>query len=375
MTVAHTEDPRQRANDEAPVAARPAAGRRTGRLKGIAMLSRQLAVLIRTGTPLADALGAIDRQLAAGPWKSVVSDLHTQLEQGSSLSDAMDRHPEWFDPVSLSLVSAGESSGNLDDLLERLSLLCRQQLKIRRTVTSAMLYPALLLTVGVAVVGVMVGLVLPRFADLFASLNAPLPPSTQVLMSLSDLLRGYWWALLGLIAAAAVGARLLLATPTGRRSVDAVMVRAPYLGGLTRNLVTARIARLLGVLLNSRVPMLETLQLIRYSSGNSLYADLMQQAEEAVVRGETLSSVLAASPLINPYVAEAMRHGERSGQMSPVLLDMAEFMDEENEVVVRTAARLMEPIMLILLGGVVAVIALSIFMPLFDLTALTQGGH
>ncbi len=347
---------------------------RTRRLKSLALLARQLAVLVRTGTPLAQALEAIERQLDPGPWRTVVADLHRQIEQGTSLADAMARHPACFNSVCLSLIAAGEASGKLDPLLERLARLTRQQLKIRRALIGALVYPALLMAVGVAVVTLMIAFVLPRFAELFASLDAPLPPTTKVLITMSDALRSSWWILAAAIAVVAVAAKFLLSTRAGRRGFDTAVVRLPYVGELMRNLVTARLARLLGVLLESHVPLLEALKLVRESTGNCLYSELIGEAEDAVVRGESLSSTLSASPLINSYVAEAIRHGERSGQISPVLLDMAEFMEEENESVVQTVARLLEPLMLIVLGVIVGVIALSIFLPLFDLTALTHGG-
>ena len=193
-------------------------------------------------------------------------------------------------------------------------------------------------------------------------------------MAISELLRARWWVFAAVAVVAGVGAVTALSTPRGRRAIDAMVVRLPSLGPITRSLLTARFARVLGVLLDSQVPLLAALQLTRESTGNSLYAALIADSENAVARGETFSGVLGNSSLINPYVAEALRHGERSGQISPVLLDMADFMDEENEALVQTLARLLEPIMLIVLGVVVGIIALSLFMPLFDLTSLTQGG-
>jgi type IV pilus assembly protein PilC len=344
------------------------------RLKNLALLARQLGVLIRTGTPLADALGAIVRQLPDGPWRNVVSDVHAQVEGGSTLSDAMRRYPACFNDICTSLVAAGESSGQLDVLLDRLSLLTRQQIKVQRTLMSAMIYPLLLMVVGIAVVAVMIVFVLPRFSDLFATLDAPLPPSTELLMMAAEFLRGRWWMILIALVAMAVATKFALSRPAGRRGLDRALVQLPGCGHVVRSLLTARFARVLGVLLDSRVPLLEALELVRVSTGNVLYTDLLGQAHEAVVRGESLSAVLATSPLISPYVSEALRHGEQSGQMSPVLLEMAEFMDEENESLVSTMARLVEPIMLLVLGGVVAMIAISIFLPLFDLTSLAGGG-
>ena len=344
------------------------------RLKNLALLARQLAVLIRTGTPLADALGAIVRQLPDGPWRNVVADVHTQVEGGGTLSEAMRRYPACFNDICTSLVAAGESSGQLEALLDRLSLMTRQQLKVQRTLASAMIYPLLLLTVGIAVVAVMVVFVLPRFADLFTTLDAPLPPSTELLMVAAEFLRGRWWMILIALVAAAVATKFTFSRPAGRRGLDRALVGLPGCGHVVRSLLTARFARVLGVLLDSRVPLLEALELVRRSTGNSLYTDLLGRAHEAVVRGESLSGVLATSTLINPYVSEAIRHGEQSGQISPVLLEMAEFMDEENESLVSTMARLVEPIMLLVLGVIVAGIAISIFLPLFDLTSLAGGG-
>ena len=344
------------------------------RLKNLALMARQLAVLIRTGTPLADALGAIVRQLPDGPWRNVVSDVHAQVEGGSTLSDAMRRYPACFNDISTSLVAAGESSGQLESLLDRLSLLTRQQLKVQRTLMSAMIYPLLLMGVGIVVVAVMIVFVLPRFEDLFSTLDAPLPPSTEFLMAVAEFVRGRWWMIILALVAMAVATKFTLSRPAGRRGLDCALVRLPGCGHVVRSLLTARFARVLGVLLDSRVPLLEALELVRVSTGNILYTDLLGQAHEAVVRGESLSAVLATSPLISPYVSEALRHGEQSGQMSPVLLEMAEFMDEENESLVSTMARLVEPIMLLVLGGVVAMIAISIFLPLFDLTSLAGGG-
>ncbi len=348
-------------------------GRRGRRLRDLALFSRQLALLVRTGTPLADALGAMERQLTAGPWRSVVADLHRRVEEGTTLSEAMERYPAYFDQVCQSLVAAGESSGQLDQMLDRFAHLTRQQLKIWRTVTNALVYPALLAVVGIAVVGLMLGFVLPRFGGLFETLDAPLPPTTELLMALSESMRSSWWMYLAVAVPAAIGVTVLVSSQAGRRFGNRTLVQLPWVGGIARGLLTARFARLLGVLLDSQIPLLEALSITRRSTGNSRYAELVEEAEESVVRGENLSAVLGRSPLISPYVSEAVRHGEQSGHVSPVLLEMADFMDEENDALVHTLTTLIEPIMLIVLGAVVAVIAVSLFMPLFDLTSLTQG--
>ena len=163
------------------------------RLKNLTMFSRQLAVLVRTGTPLAQSLDAIRRQVGPGPWRDVLDDMSIQVEGGTPLSEAMKQHPLCFDTVCHSLIAAGESAGQLDSMLNRLADLSRQQLRIRRSIGGAMVYPCLLAAVGVVVVTVMIVFVLPRFAGLFETLDAPLPPTTQMLLAISGVLRSKWW--------------------------------------------------------------------------------------------------------------------------------------------------------------------------------------
>jgi type II secretory pathway component PulF len=216
--------------------------------------------------------------------------------------------------------------------------------------------------------------VLPRFAGLFVTLGSPLPPTTKMVMAVSDFLRGYWWALIGLTVGAVFGIRAWLKTPVGRRSFDTASVRAPIVGRITRSFCTARIARLLGIQVESKVPLLDALKLTRQAAGNLLFQDLIAQAEEAATRGQSVSSAFAGSALISPAISEAMHSGEQTGQMSTLLISIADFLDEENEVIVRSLTSIIEPMILIVLGVMVGFVAVSMFLPLFDLTATTSGG-
>lgn len=363
------------AGEHGPGASRPHRPRRLGRLRRLrhlAMFSRQLHVLVSTGTPLVDALGALTRQATDPKWRKVVADLRAHVEQGDSLSRAMESHNDYFDPVCRSLIAAGESSGSFDAMLDRLANLTRKQVHVRTAIRGAMIYPCLLIFVASAVMILMFTFVLPRFASLFQSLGVPLPPTTKFLMVLSDGLRHYWWAHLAGIIASAVGCSVWLNTGQGRYAVHTLLVRGPMLGPIMRGFATARIIRVLGVLITGKVPLLESLQLARHTAGNVHYAKLVASAEQAVTRGSTISSVFAESTLIQPSLTEAIRSGEQSGQIGTLLLSMADFMDEENEVVVRSLTSILEPLILIALGLVVGFIAMSMFLPLFDLTSMTQ---
>jgi type II secretory pathway component PulF len=236
----------------------------------------------------------------------------------------MAAHGDYFDPVCRSLICAGEQGGRLDVMLERLATLIRQQVKVRKTVQGAMIYPALLSCIAVVVVAAMLGFVLPRFEGLFKSLDTPLPTTTRWLMSASNILRGYWWAFLAVAAALVTALRLWAATPAGRLRLDRLAVTAPQLGNLTRSFATARIARMLGTLLDGKVALLDALDLTRQSMPNTLYIDLLTRAHDAVVRGENVSSALANPALILPSVCDALKSGERNGQMAPVLTSVAQ---------------------------------------------------
>lgn len=282
--------------------------------------------------------------------------------------------PDYFDAVCRSLVAAGEASGELAKMLDRLATLTRRQVKLRSTVIGAMVYPCLLCAVGVGVLITLFVFVLPRFSDLFKTLDVPLPPTTSFLIHLGRWMTSYWWTVVAGAILVALGVRGWLRSDAGSRTMQRFLLSIPKFGILLKNLATARLARMLGVLLESSVPLLDSLQLVKAAAGNICYQELIGRAEEAVTRGEAMSSVFAGSPLVSPSVAEAIRNGEHTGKLSMLLLHVAEFLDEENEIVLRALTSIIEPIILIVMGAFVGFIAVSMFLPLFDLVGMAQGG-
>lgn len=339
------------------------------RYRNVAVFMRHLSVLVSTGTPVVDGLSALEKQTSDERWRAVISDIRARVEDGSPLSDALAAHPRHFDVICRSLVRAGESGGKLDVMLQRLADLTRKQLKLRQTLIGAMVYPLLLIVVAIGVLATMLGFVMPRFSGLFETLDAPLPPTTQILMAASRFTVQWWWAIVLVLIAAAVAVVVWARSEAGRLAMFTFAIRAPQIGRVCRSFATARFARLMGLLLESKVPMLESLQLTRDASVNIHYANLMAHIEQALTRGETFSTALAHDGLIAPSVCEAVRNAERTGQVGPVLSSMADFLDEENEVLLKSITSLIEPLILITLGVVVGTVAISMFMPLFDLTA------
>jgi type IV pilus assembly protein PilC len=335
----------------------------------LATFTRQLAVLVSTGTPLVEAVTSIEKQARPGPWKDVLKDVRTRVEEGAQLSDAMAMHPKWFDAVCRSLIAAGEHGGGMVAMLERLALLTRQQQKTRRMLVGSMVYPCLLICVSIGVVTTMIGFVLPRFEGLFQTLGTPLPPLTKVLMDLSAAVRENWMWLVGALVACGVGIPMWLKSAVGKRNVDTFLVRAPQISKVVKGFATARIARLMGVLLEGKVGVLDALELIGQSTLNLHYAALVKRAQDAVTRGESMTNVFADPALISPAVTDAMRSGERSGQMGSVLSTLADYLDEDNEAALKSITGLIEPLILLGLGLVVGSMAISMFLPLFDLAA------
>lgn len=342
--------------------------------KIVADFARELAVLVSTGTPLIDAITSIERQSSNDSWTEVLKNLRQRLEEGDSLAVALEGDRQSFDAVFRSLVAAGESSGHLDTMLLRVAVLTRKQAQIRSNVLGAMMYPILLTGVAMIVMGLLIGVVLPRFAGMFETLDTPLPATTALLMGLSDFIRSYWWGVLPAAIVMIVWFVWWIRSPSGHQVVGNVALRIPKLNAILRSFMTARITRLMGVLLEARVPMLEAINLTRESLGLERYQQLMTKAEESVTRGEPISTAFSADNLMVPSTCEAIRNGEQTGRLAEVLVHVSDYLDEDNETIVKSLSTLIEPVIMIVLGVLVGFVAISMFLPLFDLTATAGGG-
>lgn len=345
-----------------------------GRAKHVAQFVRQLSVLVGTGTRLADALVAMEKQCRDPGLRSAIGEVRARVEEGQPFADGLASQPAYFDTVAVNLVRAGESSGRLDAMLKRLAEITVQQLRVRQTVVGAMVYPVVLIAISIKVLLAMMFFVLPRFTGLFESLGVPLPPTTRALLWTSGVLLSYWWAILVATAGVVAVVVMWVRSPAGRDRIEQVLLSAPLVGRMLRSFVTARIARLLGLLMEAKVPLLEALSLVGASVGTGRYRALLAQAAEDVQRGESLSVCLGRDGLLEISVVEGLRSAERTGNSGQVLSSMADFLDEENRTNLKTLTSLIEPAILITLGVVVGFIAISLFLPLFDLTSAGSGG-
>lgn len=358
------------AADAAPE--RPALWRKD--LKLVAAFTRELAILVSSGVPVADAVAAVEKQSEPERWRAVVGGIRAELERGTSLSAALEQRPDRFDPVYRSLVAAGEESGDLGGMLERLARLVRRQLVVRSAVIGATIYPLTLTLLSLAAMLAMLVLVVPKFSEMFAALNAQLPASTELLIRASAALRAYWWAGSGLVALAVPSALFAARSQRGAAAIDRLLVTAPAFSPLVRGVTEAHVARVLSTLLTAHVPLLQAMDLVHASITNREYRRVLAAARDTLSSGGGLAAGLEEGGLIRPSFVEAVRSGESTGKLARVLGEFAGHLEQDNDAAIRVFAKTIEPAVIAFMGIVVAVLALSMFLPLFDISAQAGGG-
>lgn len=338
-------------------------------LKSLVVFTRQMAMLLRAGAAIVPALHAIKRQSKKPALVTVISSLITDLEDGATFTEALRRFPLVFNPVYCAVVAAGEASATVAEMFERLANILSRQRALRNKIIGAMSYPALLITMCLGIFITLLLFVIPRFSQMFVQLGVEPPESTRLLLDIAALLRTYWiLAVLGVLAAIG-GLVLLIASRGGRQLAADVQTSVPFLGRLRSGLIQAQILRTLGTLLESRVGVLDALELVRSSTRNRRFQGLFNDVEQAVTSGGHLGAAFERSTMIDPHVCQAVITGEESGNLGPAMTYAADMLDETNAEVLAAVLKLIEPVILIFMGFVVGAVAISLFLPLFDLTA------
>lgn len=341
-------------------------------VKILAVVTRQMAMLLRAGSAVVPAILAIKRQMKRPAHAALLDAIAADLEEGVTVKDALRKHPQTFDPVYCAIVAAGEASGTLTEMFDRLAVIVGKQRAMRKKILGAFAYPTMLVAMCISILFVLLLFVLPRFANMFVQLNIDAPASTKALLAAGAVVRGYWPFLFGGGGALVVLAVVLLKSAPGRQWVSNMQIRIPLIGTVRSHLIQAQIFRTLGMLLESRVGLLDALELARASTTNNRFQGLFNNLEETVTSGGRLTTALEESRLIEPYICQATYTGEDSGNLGGALTYSADILDETNEELINVATKLLEPAILIGLGLVVGGVAISLFLPLFDLTAALQ---
>jgi type IV pilus assembly protein PilC len=340
----------------------------------IAIFTRQFSVMLDAGLPLVQALDAIAQQHPNKEFKVVLEQIRSDVESGTTLSAAMARHPKVFDTLFTNMVAAGETGGILDTILQRLCSFIEKIVKLKRALRSAMIYPSTILTIAVGVVIVILWKVVPVFSTLFEGFNVELPLPTRFVIALSGLVERYVLLLIVLAGIAAFGLRSYNQTEKGRRIIDRTLLKTPILGDVLRKIGVARFTRTLATLLTSGVPILEALGITAKTSGNAILEDTIYQVRLKIEGGGTMAEPMQQSGFFPPMVTQMVSVGESTGELDTMLVKVADYYEEEVDVVVANLLTLLEPLLMVFLGVVVGGIVISMYLPLFKLIQVLSGG-
>jgi general secretion pathway protein F len=334
----------------------------------LALATRQLATLIGAGVPLVQGLSALAEQVESARLKGVIGQIRDRVNEGATLADAMAQAGPFSD-LYVGMVRAGEAGGALEQVLERLAEYLEGQVRLRNKVSSILIYPSVMFGFACFVVGVLVTVVLPQITELLASLNKPLPFYTRAIISLSAFARSWWWAVLLGIGAVAFAASAVLRTQGGRTRFDRLKLRLPVVGRTVRLLAISRFTRTLSTLLAGGLPIVRALDISRHVANNVVLGAAIEAARESVTEGQSLAQPLRASGEFPPVVVHMVEVGERSGEIEKMLEKVAQTYEEQVETSVTRLTALLEPLLILVMVGIVVFIIAATLVPLLQLTS------
>ncbi len=334
--------------------------------------TRQLAILLGAGITLVAALEAMIMQVSNPAFKRVLAQVKESVNEGNSLAHALSGHPRVFSDVYINMVRAGEASGSLELVLHRLADLSEQQQALRGRLKAAMAYPVLMSCVGVVVVFFLVAFVVPNVTRIFNEMHQALPLPTIILIGISRFLMDFWWLVLAIGAGAMVLFWRLVKTQRGRYVWDHVKLAVPLLGAFNIKTGVARFSRTLGSLLQNGVPLLTALQIVKNVVGNTLFARIIDDAMDAVEKGNALSNAIAGNQCFPPISVQMISAGEQSGHLEEMLDRIADMYEREVEAQVMTMTSMLEPVMILFMGVTVGFIVISMLLPIFDLNQMIR---
>jgi general secretion pathway protein F len=338
----------------------------------VAVATRQLSVLLRSGVPLVEALSALIEQLDQPELKAAFTDTRNQVNEGSNLADALKAHPKIFLPLYVNMVAAGEASGTLEEVLSRLAEFLNEQTRLQSKVRGALAYPVVMAVVVTLILFLMMSVVVPKVTAIFENFNQTLPWYTSLLIWVSHIFSNYWWLLAALIGASIYWFQRWKASEEGRKKWDLFLLEVPLFGPLLIMVAVSRFARTLATLLASGVPVLTAMDITRNVIGNTELMRVVEEARESVREGEGIAKPLRQAGRFPPMVTHMIAVGERTGQLEEMLVHVADAYDQQVEVRVGALTSILEPLLIVVMGAVVGGIAFAILMPLLQLNEMIQ---
>ena len=340
--------------------------------KDMAIFTRQFSTMIDAGLPLVQCLNILAEQSKSKNLRGVTANVARNVEEGTTLAEAMRKHHRTFNDLFTNMVEVGEAGGILDVILQRLASYIEKTAALKRKVKGALVYPIVIVGVAVLVIMFMLTFVIPTFAAMFKDMGADLPLPTRIVIGLSDFVRTYILLLIAGLVGCVFAIRSYYRTEGGKSTIDALLLRIPIFGPLIRKVAVARFTRTLGTLVQSGVPILEGLRITASTSGNKVVEKAVLQCRTSVTEGKTLAEPLKGSGVFTPMVTQMIAVGEQTGALDAMLSKIADFYDDEVDTAVNTLTALLEPIMIVFLGGVVGGLVVAMYLPIFKLVTLIK---
>ena len=343
-------------------------------LRDVTVFSRQFATVINAGLPVVQSLAILQRQAEKASLKDALKKIREEVETGLPLSEAMGKHPKIFNRLYVYLVRAGEASGNLDGILERIASYQEKQAALRGKLKSAMTYPGVVLTIALGVTYFLLTGIVPQFAGILTQLGGELPIITKILMALSDFLTHQWWLLALMIVGTVGGIMLFYRTDKGKHVIDALLLKTPVVGNLIQKAAIASFSNTFGLLLKSGVNIIEAIEITKGTAGNIIIEDVLEEAKQSVQRGEQISATLINRPKIfPPLVSSMISIGEETGNVDAMMEKIASFYEREVNEAIEGLTAALEPMLIVFLGGVVGFIVAGMFLPMFAIMGQLSG--
>jgi type IV pilus assembly protein PilC len=341
-------------------------------LKELQVFTRQLSTLLGSGIPILQSLEVLSQSQRSPGMTIALKSMVNDINQGRRFGEAMAEHPLVFDRFYVNMVKAGEESGNIDQILNRLAVYIEKAAKVKGQIKGAMVYPIAILTVAFIVVAALMIFVIPKFEAVFASSGQELPGLTKIVVTLSKIFISYWWLIIGSI----VGGVFLLInyyrTDEGKKTIDTILIDVPYVGDLIQKSAVARFTRTLSTLLSSGVSIMEALEIASRVTGNIVIETALIRAREAISEGKSLTVPLAKEKYIPQMVTQMIGVGEQTGAIDQMLNKVADFYEDEVDVAVSALTSVMEPLMMVVLGGIIAFIVVAMYLPIFNMAGSVQ---
>ncbi len=342
-------------------------------LGDLAMFTEQLASMLEAGLPLVTAMEALYEQTENAYFKVAIREVRSDVSGGTAFSDACRKFPNAFPNLFLSMAEAGEASGNLAEILKKTAAYFDDSVRLQKKVKSAMTYPVSVILIAIALVNVLLIMVIPVFAEMFQSFGRELPLLTRALIMASDFLKTWIFAILGGVFFAFIGLKKFIKTPRGRRFRDIVVSKVPIMGGLSRKIALSRFCRTYSILMRSGVPILQSLDITSSASDNTFIEASIVRIQRAVSEGAQISDILGSDPYFPSMVKHMAKAGEETGNVDGMLMKVSDFYDVEIENTVASLTDLMEPLIIVFLGGIIGTIVMAMFLPIFNMAGVVGG--